>query len=66
MLVVLVVPCLGIVCKIAVEKDLPTALEGWASPATVHAQDLGDWDQALGQRMSESTLAGLQARSTND
>jgi hypothetical protein len=60
------VPCFGVVCEIAVEKNFPAALEGWAGPATVHAQNLRDWNQAFGQRMSETTLASLEARSTND
>lgn len=66
MLVMPVVPFFGVVGEIAVEKDFPAALEGWASPAAVHAQKLCDWDQAFGQGMSETTLAGLQARSTED
>jgi hypothetical protein len=31
----------------------------------VHTQELGDRNQTLRQRMSETTLAGLQARSRN-
>jgi hypothetical protein len=27
----------------------------------VHTQELGDWDQAFGQRMGETTFAGLEA-----
>jgi hypothetical protein len=36
-LVVSVVPFSGVVGEITIEEDLPATLEGWPSPAAVHA-----------------------------
>ena len=63
MFIVLIVAFLGVVGKVTVEEDLPAALEGWSSPATLHAKESGDWDQALGEWMSEATFARLKTRS---
>jgi len=65
MLVMPIISGFGIVREITIEKDFPATLEGWAGPATVHAQELGDRDQAFGQRVRETTFTSLKARSSS-
>lgn len=61
MFVMPVVSCFGVVCEIAVEKNLPGALECWTGELAVQLQEFGDWDQAFSQRMGKATFAGLEA-----
>lgn len=61
MFVVLVVSFFGVVGEVAIEENLPTALERWSGPAAVHAKEFGDRNQTFCQRVGEAALACFEA-----
>lgn len=60
MLVMLVVTLFSVVGEVAVEENLPAALERWSGPATVHAEKFCDWDEAFCERVGKAAFASFE------